>query len=267
MAELIWEGKYDQKGRRISPLRVSLPFQTVETVNESVQERQRALDLFAAGRDLDWRNRLIWGDKKYVLSALLDEFAERVDLVYVDPPFATGQDFSRTIEIEGEEFVKQPSVIEMKAYRDTWGEGLDTYIDWFYQMAVTLHELLTETGSLYVHLDYGVSHPAKLVLDEVFGADNFRNEITWKRFTFHADAKRFGRITDRILFYSKTSDFKFHQLKAPFAEEYIADKFTHVDESGRRFRLSDLNPPGNRGPVYEFHGQQGCTTQAIPRRA
>ncbi len=74
MTELTWEGKYDQNGKHVAPLRVSLPFQTVETVNESAQQRQRMLDLFSAGRDPDWRNRLIWGNKNYVLPSLLDEF-------------------------------------------------------------------------------------------------------------------------------------------------------------------------------------------------
>jgi 16S rRNA G966 N2-methylase RsmD len=92
MADLIWEGKYDKEGRRVAPVRVALPFQTVETVNESAQERQRTLDLFSTGRDPAWRNRLIWGDKKYVLPALLPEFAGQVDLIYIDPPFAAGAD-------------------------------------------------------------------------------------------------------------------------------------------------------------------------------
>lgn len=87
MVELIWEGKYDENGQRVAPLRVALPFQTVETVNESAQQRQLMLDLFSAGRDPEWRNRLIWGDKKYVLPSLLPEFAGRVDLIYIDPPF------------------------------------------------------------------------------------------------------------------------------------------------------------------------------------
>jgi hypothetical protein len=95
MLELIWNGKYDDAGRRIAPLRVALPFQAVETVNESAQQRQRSLDFFAAARPAEWRNRLIWGDKKYVLPALLDEFAGEIDLIYIDPPFATGQDFER----------------------------------------------------------------------------------------------------------------------------------------------------------------------------
>ena len=83
MTELIWDGKYDKDGRRVAPLRLRLPFQTVETVNESAQQRQRMLDLFSAGRDADWRNRLIWGDKKYVLPALLEEFAGQVNLIYI----------------------------------------------------------------------------------------------------------------------------------------------------------------------------------------
>ncbi len=94
MAELIWEGKYDKDGKKTAPLRIALPFQTVETVNESAQERQKSLELFRTGRSAEWRNRLIWGDKKYVLPSLLPEFAGQVNLIYIDPPFDTGADFS-----------------------------------------------------------------------------------------------------------------------------------------------------------------------------
>jgi len=170
MTELIWKGKYDKEGRKIAPLRVSLPFQTVETVNESARERQRTLDLFGTGRAPEWRNRLIWGDKKYVLPALLEEFAGQVNLIYIDPPFDTGADFSFNVQIDGEGFTKEPNIIEQKAYRDTWGRGLDSYLQWFYESTVTLRELLAETGSIYVHLDWHVGQYAKVVLDEVFEA-------------------------------------------------------------------------------------------------
>ncbi len=123
MVELIWDGKYDENGRKVAPLRIALPFQTVETVNESAQQRQRMLDLFSAGRDPEWRNRLIWGDKKYVLSSLLPEFAGQVDLIYIDPPFATGADFSFQAQVGDDEFTKEPNIIEEKAYRDIWGMG------------------------------------------------------------------------------------------------------------------------------------------------
>jgi adenine-specific DNA-methyltransferase len=125
VTELVWKGKYDKNGKRVVPLRVALPFQTVETVNESVQERQRSLDLFGAGRDSEWRNRLIWSDKKYVLPALLEEFAGKVNLIYIDPPFDTGADLSLEVRVDGDAFTKEPSVLEQKAYRDTWGQGLD----------------------------------------------------------------------------------------------------------------------------------------------
>jgi len=130
MTELTWDGKYDAHGKKQGPVRIALPFQTIETVNESAQDRRRNLELFASGRDAEWRNRLIWGDKKYVLPSLLPEFAGKVSLVYIDPPFDTSQDFSFTTAVPGQHakeegdlttFTKEPSVIEQKAYRDTWG--------------------------------------------------------------------------------------------------------------------------------------------------
>lgn len=133
MTELVWDGKY-KDGKKVGPVRIALPFQAVETVNETAQERQLTLDMYAAGRETEWRNRLIWGDKKYVLPSLLPEFAGKVNLIYIDPPFATGADFSfaATIPESGESFTKEASIIEQKAYRDTWGHGLDSYLQWFY---------------------------------------------------------------------------------------------------------------------------------------
>src|SRR6202011_770017 len=125
--------------------------------------------------------------KKYVLAALTHELAGAVNLIYIDPPFATGQDFSFRVRLGGQEFVKEPSLIEVKAYRDTWGTGLDSYIHWLYETAVLLHELLAEDGSLYVQVRLGVSHYAKAVLDDVFGRQSFRTEIIWKRSTAHSD--------------------------------------------------------------------------------
>jgi DNA modification methylase len=119
---------------------------------------------------------------------------------------------------------------------------------------IELHRVLKPTGSLYLHCDPTASHYLKLVLDQIFGPTNFRNEIVWKRFNFHADARRFGRLSDRILYYAKEPKYVFNKLKEAFSEEYIANKFTHEDTDGRRYRLDNLNPPGGRGPVYEFHG-------------
>src|SRR6266849_400224 len=118
VTELIWDGKY-KDGKKQGPVRIALPFQTIETVNESAQDRRRNLELFASGRDTEWRNRLIWGDKKYVLPSLLPEFAGKINLIYIDPPFGTGANFSFMASIPESDgfFEKQPSILEQKAYR------------------------------------------------------------------------------------------------------------------------------------------------------
>lgn len=206
MTELIWEGKYVD-GKRQSPVRVALPFQTIETVNESAADRTRNLELFSSGRPTEWRNRLIWGDKKYVLPSLLPEFAGKVNVIYIDPPFDTGADFSfkTTIPATDDSFTKEPSIIEQKAYRDTWGNGLDSYLPWFYDTVLLLRELLADSGTLYVHLDWHVGHYAKAVLDEVFGADNFVNDITWWYYNkFAPESRCFPRASDRIMAYAKS---------------------------------------------------------------
>jgi DNA modification methylase len=236
------------------PSRVALPFQTVETVNESAQDRQRAFAFGPGFREEAWRNRLIWGDKKYVLPSLLAEFAGKVNLIYIDPPFDTGADFSFTATVpthpESEEdgsfsFTKEPSIIEQKAYRDTWGSGLDSYLHWFYETIVLLHQLLHETGSIYVHLDVHRGPYAKLILDEVFGVDNFQNEIAWYYYNkLHGASKRcFHKAFDQILYYAKnkSANYCFRTLTEPREQpvkklkyQFIQGKIKNLkDESGK----------------------------------
>jgi adenine-specific DNA-methyltransferase len=267
-AELIWEGKYDDAGRRVAPLRVALPFQAVETVNESAQDRQRSLLYRPGFREEQWRNRLIWGDKKYVLSSLLPEFAGKVNLIYIDPPFDTGADFSFTATVpedpNGDEsftFTKEPNIIEQKAYRDTWGRGLDSYLQWFYETLLLLFELLDDEGSLFVHLDSNAVHYAKVIADEVFGVESFRNQIAWKRQSAHSDTKQgsqhFGRITDTLLFYGKSSRITWNVQHAPYDPEYIDRDYRRVDADGRRYRIDNLQGPGGAeagNPYYEVMG-------------
>jgi DNA modification methylase len=253
--ELIWEGKYDADGRRVAPLRVALPFQTVETVNESAQDRQRALSLFespGAYHAKEWRNRLIWGDKKYVLPSLLAEFAGKVNLIYIDPPFLTGADFSFTATVpdnpdtpgdDSFRFTKQPSIIEHKAYRDTWGRGLDSYLQWFYEAAVLLHELLHQNGSIYVHLDWHVGHYAKTILDEIFGQDHFVNEIVWKRTSARSGSTKWGNIHDTILFYAKSDEQIWNSVYQDYGVEYLESKYKYSDTRGT-YRLDNLTAPG-----------------------
>jgi adenine-specific DNA-methyltransferase len=270
MTELVWDGKY-KDGKKQGPVRIALPFQTVETVNESAQDRRRNLELFVSGRDTEWRNRLVWGDKKYVLPSLLPEFAGKVNLIYIDPPFATGADFSFSINIpdhsngpddETTHFRKEPSVLEQKAYRDTWGRGLDSYLQWMYATLTLLRELLSENGSIYVHCDSGVDSYIRAILDEVLGAENFRNELTWKRrvgmsSSVH-ESNRFGICTDTIFFYAASDDTLLvpqYNVNTPEYQEYIAAKFTLVDENGRRFQADNLGNPAPRpNLMYEYKG-------------
>lgn len=253
MTELIWDGKYDAQGRKVAPPRIALPFQTVETVNESAADRDRNLSLFGTGQPAEWRNRLIWGDKKYVLPSLLEEFAGKVNLIYIDPPFATGGDFSYTATVpddpdtdgdQGGTFIKQPSMIEQKAYRDTWGRGLDGYVKWFYETAYLLSDLLAERGSLYVHLDWHVSHYAKTILDEILGYDRFCNEIIWQRTSAHSDSHKYGMNFDSILFYTRDELFTWNVAYHEYTEKQKA-KY-RPDSEGRLFADFDLTASGTR---------------------
>jgi len=163
------------------------------------------------------------------------------------------------VRVDVAEFLKEPSMLEVKAYRDTWAGGLDSYLRWFYEMAVGLHGLLKESGSPYVHLDPGVSHYAKLVLDEVFGRDDFRNEIVWKRKAgrgeTNAAAVRFGVSADSILFYARSPLTLLRRQYTVSNEDYIASKFTHTDLDGRRYRLDNITSPSYRANlVYEYKG-------------
>ncbi|OFW00202.1 MAG: hypothetical protein A3G20_04445 [Acidobacteria bacterium RIFCSPLOWO2_12_FULL_59_11] len=266
--ELVWEGKYDERGKRVAPLRVALPYQTVETINEATQERQKNLLLEpTAAYGQKWRNRLIWGDKKYALPSLLPDFAGKVSLIYIDPPFDTGADFSYTATVpdhpDSDEddsftFTKEPSIIEHKAYRDTWGRGLNSYLQWFYETVVILHELLDESGSLYVHLDPRVSHFAKLILDDVFGADRFVNEIVWRRAFAHNDPARCGMIHDVLFLYAKSNDYTWNRVFQKPSKEYIEQFFDQYDETRKeRYARLPLDAPrhGDGGNLlYEWKG-------------
>lgn len=266
--ELIWDGKY-KDGKRVAPVKIALPFQTIETVNESAQERQRMLDFFSSGRDTEWRNRLIWGDKKYVLPSLLDEFAGKVNLIYIDPPFATGADFSFTATVpddpdtegnQGATFVKQPSILEQKAYRDTWGRGLDSFLQWFYETLQMLRELLSEDGSIYVHIDQNLGPYTKVVMDEIFGRDNAVSEVVWKRINAKGNVRRkWGAVHEVLYFYSREPDkFIWNQPLRPLSEKYVEDMYRFVEpETGRRYRLGDLTAPASRaskGQKYDWRG-------------
>ena len=215
----------------------------------------------------------VWtGDNLRVMRGMNSEC---VDLIYLDPPFnsnrvyeapigskAAGAAFKDAWTLDdvdvhehGELADRDPaaySVIE--AARRAHGKGMQSYLIFMAIRLLEMRRILKPTGSIYLHCDPTASHYLKLLMDGVFGRTAFRNEIVWKRFNFHADAKRFGVITDRVLFYAGGRESTFNRVRTPYSDEYVKAKFTHKDEDGRLYRLDNLNPPGGRGPVYEFHG-------------
>lgn len=233
--ELVWVGKYDDNGR-LKPVEKlgPYPFQIVEVINQprngNREYKPHSLFDYWKGDEGEtfeegWRNKLIWGDNKIVMSSLLEKFAGKINLIYIDPPFATGADFRFKVQIgeNEEEITKEHSIIEEKAYRDTWGRGLDSYLQMMYERLVLMKELLAENGSIYVHLDWRVVHYVKVMMDEIFGAKNFVNEIIWYYKTGGVpESGGFSRKHDTILFYSKGDDFVFNPQKE---KSYLMHKY------------------------------------------
>lgn len=243
--ELVWPGKYDEHGNLREPPRVNLPFQVIERVNESratreVRKREGGtlFDLYHAQEgdtfEAGWRNKLTWGDNLLVMSSLLEKFAGKTNLIYIDPPFATGADFSFTAPIgEGDEGVfKEQSVIEEKAYRDTWGRGLVTYLSMMSNRLRLMRDLLSETGSLYVHVGVDVAHAIKLVLDDIFGSDRFKSQVIWhyRRWTNVSDT--YQQMHDVLLYYSKAGTATFNRIEiAPTeSQQAVIDKGYNVNK-------------------------------------
>ena len=267
--ELVWNGKTSEV------CNIVLPFQAIEQVDEPRAEKpeETALqaNLFATdsrGRQLKgWTNKLIWGDNKLILSSLkngpLREEIEKqggLKLIYIDPPFDVGADFSMDIEIGDETFTKNPNILEEIAYRDTWGKGADSFIAMIYERLVLMRDLLAEDGSIYVHCDWRVNALMRLVLDEIFVSEQFINQLCWRRTTAHGDAKqgakRYDIVDDTILFVAKSVTRKLWNTQyVPFSDEQIAQQYNKADDNGRKYRLvtpTAAKPGGDTS--YEWRG-------------
>ena len=215
-----------------------------------------------------WTNRLIYGDNLLAMAALLagDEHTPslrgKVDLIYIDPPFDSKADYRTKVTLPGVELEQKPTVIEQFAYSDTWSDGTASYLAMITPRLILMRELLADTGSIYVHLDWHVGHYVKLVLDEVFGKDQFINQLIWKRGHAHSDSKQgaahYGRLHDTIFFYSKTPTYFFKQQFTPYTQAYIDTYYKNIEpETGRRYWLDNLQGPGgatNGNPYYEVMG-------------
>jgi len=259
--ELVWNGKTNEVTNSV------LPFQTIEHIDEPRSEGKIELQdtLFdTSGRQISgWTNKLIWGDNKLILSSLKNgqlrkeiEAQGGLKLVYIDPPFDVGADFSMDIKIgdgdEEESFTKKPSVIEEVAYRDTWGKGADSFLAMIYERLKLIHDLLAENGSLYIHCDYRLSCYMRIVLDEVFGANGFRNEIIWQGAVGDTSAKnkKYIKSHDTMFFYSKSDSYTWNDVFQEYSE--ASNKLYRYDDAKGRYRLVPVDNPGGGGYNYSF---------------
>jgi adenine-specific DNA-methyltransferase len=269
--ELVWEGKYDEYGHRreVNVAELAMPMQRIETVDEPrsraeaagqlpLWEKQTHKAREQTSEYASWRNRLIWGDNKLVMASLLKDLKGKVDLIYIDPPFDVGADFTMDVPIgDGKETVdKDQSTLEMVAYRDMWGKGTDSYLHMMFERLVLMKDLLSDTGSMYVHIGPDVNHFVRALLDEVFGPENGQREIIWKRVASRSHGKYYPATHDSILFFSKTDRLHWNQLYEPLNEEYVESKYRFNDPDGRRYRKDNcLNQnPDRPNLTYDWNG-------------
>ena len=245
--ELVWNGKTSEV------CNIVLPFQTIEHVDEPRAEKPSnaalqglLFDIDARGRQLKgWTNKLIWGDNKIILSSLKNgPLREKIEsqgglkLIYIDPPFDVGADFSMDIQIGGDTFTKKPNILEEIAYRDTWGKGADSFIAMVHERLVLMRDLLTEDGSIYVHCDWRVNSFIRLVLDEIFGSNCQRNQIVWCYGGGSAPKGYYHRKHDNLFWYSKSSTmWIFNKQFRPYSEGTLQRGLTAV--KGDQYKLNE----------------------------
>ena len=205
----------------------------------------------------DWTNRLIYGDNLLAMAALLagDEHTPslrgKVDLIYIDPPVDSKADYRTKVTLPGVELEQRPTVIEQFAYSDTWSDGTASYLAMITPRLILMRELLAETGSIYVHLDWHVEHYVKIVMDDIYGKSSFRNEVIWKRTTSHSDASAYGSVHDTILFYAKGDKERLNPVFQPYDDAYVEAYYRYFDTDGKRFMSADLSGAG-AGPARRF---------------
>jgi adenine specific DNA methylase Mod len=261
--ELVWEGKYDDYGNRriVDIAGCAMPMQKIETIDEprSRAAAEGQIELFEKtrarireesghyagkpnGRNGDFRNRLIWGDNKPVMASLLAEFKGKIDLIYIDPPFDVGADFTMNVPIgeDTETIFKGQSILEMVAFKDMWGRGTDSYLHMMYERLALMKELLSANGNIFLHCDYHVVHLLRLVLADVFGAETFRNEIIWYYYNkMQGNVKRFAANHDVILWHSKAANYTFTPIRESRGETVRQIKRIWDKEKGKLVNAKD----------------------------
>ena len=263
--ELVWNGKTNEV------CNIVLPFQVIEQVDEPRAEKDTRLqmslfDLDSRGRQIKgWTNKLIWGDNKLILSSLkngpLREEIEKqggIKLIYIDPPFDVGADFSMDIEIGDDTFTKKPNILEEIAYRDTWGKGADSFIAMIDERLTLMRDLLAENGSIYVHCDWRVNSYIRLILDEAFSSSGYISEIVWKSGVIkgaRGKSKKFGKLVDYLYLYAKSDNYIFNNVFKPYDLDSKHNKFIHKDENGRIYSRDTPLGDYSEEKIEEFDRQ------------
>jgi len=238
MPKLLWEKKEENHNKKSNNSHISYEFQVLELIknpiiafNDDVSKNKRSMTPKREKRPDNWKNLLIWGENKNVMGSLNAKFSNKINLIYIDPPYATGGNFeSKTFIGENNTFEKK------KAYSDIWEGGIDGYIDFLYDRLLLMKNLLSENGSIYVHLDWHVSHYIKVILDEIFGKENFKNEIIWAYPAASAKTRKFFiRSFDSILFYTKSSEYTFNNDPGIYMEYSDRVKFALKEDDKGMF--------------------------------
>ncbi len=246
---------YRDNDRIVERIQRGMPYYEVETLEK-------------VGQNAD-QNMIIRGECVSAC-AYLKEQGIKVDLVYIDPPFASGADYAKKVyvrrnpkvaeaikaaeaELENDEL----RAFEEKMYGDIWDK--ERYLNWMYENLMAIKSVMSDTASIYVHLDYHIGHYVKILMDEIFGEDNFRNEIIWKRSSAHNDSTGFANLHDTIYYYSKSSELYFKTPMVAYSQEYIDHYYNKTDEDGRKYLDRDLSAKGLKGAGYSYtwKGKEG----------
>jgi len=260
LPKIVAEGKKEVEKileRLASPNKLSLQ------ANEYVLPSKDKSGLFRGEvkelNEKEWHNRLVYGDNLLVMQALLAGDAAtglpsmrgKIDLIYIDPPFDSKADYRTKITLPGTTVEAKPTVLEQFAYSDTWKDGTVSYLKTIYPRLVLMRELLSDTGSIYVHLDWHVGHYVKILLDDIFGKENFRNEIVWRRAYSHNDGNKFGCIHDNIFLCVKGKNAHFKPVFMPRSEEETNEEYPDFDKkTGKRYKSVSMNAAGDGEPRY-----------------
>ena len=256
--ELTWNGKSDDVTN------IDLPFQIIEQIDEPRTEKvklaQSSFDFNSGRQTAGWTNKLIWGDNKYILSSLKngpmrDEIEKEggIKLIYIDPPFDVGADFSMKVKVGEESYEKKPNVLEQLAYRDTWGKGADSFLSMIYERLILAKDLLSDDGTIYVHCDYRLSGAMRQVLTEVFGENSFSNEIIWQGAVGDTSSKnkKFIKSHDTIFVFRKNpNSYIWNDIFQTYSEASL--KLYKNEDSNGRYQFVSVDNPGGGGYQYDL---------------